>query len=420
MKTAPWVEGNSVRLLENGEAYFPRVFDAIRTARREVLIETFILFEDEVGMELHAALIDAATRGVSIDITVDGWGSCDLSEPFITALNGAGVRLHRFDHHPRIFGIRPHLFRRMHRKMVLIDQRIGFIGGINYAFNHLRRSGPDSKQDYAAEVQGPIVDEMYRFMQSALGRPLPLWRRILRRAQRHKPPPAAVRPRAGKARALLVTRDNNRHRNDIERHYCAAIRSAQQRVIIANAYFLPGFHLLRQLAGAARRGVAVDLVLQGKPDMAIAVWGSTALYAYLMRAGVRVHEYCERPLHGKIAIMDEEWATVGSSNLDPFSLSLNLEANLVVLDADFNREVGDHLLDVIQTRCRRVPDSRARFTLLRGLLSIALFHLLRWFPRYLAALPAHEPRVEQASLQDVATQAIRAGSSTPEIQARSR
>ncbi|MGQ0622302.1 MAG: cardiolipin synthase ClsB [Panacagrimonas sp.] len=420
MSTIKWVEGNAIALLENGEEFFPRVFEAIGAAQQEVLIETFILFEDPVGMELQAALIAAAGRGVAVDITVDGWGSCDLSEAYIGTLAAAGVRLHRADHQRRIFGFRPHFFRRLHRKLVVIDRSTGFIGGINYSEDHLVGSGPMSKQDYAAEVHGPVVDHMYRFMRAALGRQRRPVR--LRTANGAEPQPGLVRrlwtwarpfslptppsAPAGPARAIFVWRDNRRHRNDIERHYRAAIRSARQRLIIANAYFLPGFRLLRQLAQAARRGVTVDLILQGKPDMPMAVLGSTYVYAYLIAAGVRVHEYRDRPLHGKVAVMDDQWSTIGSSNLDPFSLSLNLEANLVVMDAAFNQTLRERLQGLLDHSCHQVKDAPVRHTLLRGLASVVIFHLLRWFPRLFETLPAHSPSIRPAHAEPTSTVAV--------------
>ena len=396
MKTAPWVEGNAVRLLENGEEFFPRVFEAISQAQREVMIETFILFEDEVGLELKKVLIDTAQRGVSVDITVDGWGSIDLSDGFVADLAAVGARVHMVDRRPRILGMRPNVFRRLHRKMVVIDGQLAFIGGINYSKDHLLRCGAKSKQDYAVEVRGPVVDHMHRFMRAALAPTRRDWRRLWSWRRRPLTPVTLPSTPAGEVRAMLVTRDNHRHRDDIERHYLIAIRAAQQRLIIANAYFLPGFRVLRQLAGAARRGVAVDLILQGKPDMEMAVWGSNSLYAYLIRAGVRIHEFCDRPLHGKVAVMDGEWATVGSSNLDPFSLSLNLEANLMIRDVDFNRHLGERLSQLIENSCHQVEARRVRMTMLRVMLSVMLFHLLRWLPRVINALPSHKPVIEQA------------------------
>ena len=123
MNTDEWTYGNQARLLENGEQYFPAVFAAIRAARREVLLETFILFDDTVGRELRAALTAAAGRGASVDVTVDGYGSADLSDGFRAELTRAGVRLHVFDPRPRLFGLRTNALRRLHRKLVVIDRR---------------------------------------------------------------------------------------------------------------------------------------------------------------------------------------------------------------------------------------------------------------------------------------------------------
>ena len=148
----------------------------------------------------------------------------------------------------------------------------------------------------------------------------------------------------------MCIRDSH-HTNDIERHYRAAIRSARERIVIANAYFFPGYRLIKELRRAARRGVDVRLILQGEPDMPIVKTAASMLYHHLLHAGVRIYEYCERPLHGKVALMDDRWSTVGSSNLDPLSLSLNLEANVVVRDAAFNALLYERLDHLMQHSC---------------------------------------------------------------------
>ncbi|MDP1791610.1 MAG: cardiolipin synthase ClsB, partial [Methylibium sp.] len=256
MSAARWVDGNRFTLLENGEAYFPRVFQAIAAARHEVLLETFILFEDKVGLELHAALLSAARNGARVDITIDGFGSPDLSPAFIGALVEAGVRVHVFDPGTRLFGWRTNLFRRMHRKIVVVDGERAFVGGINYSADHLADFGPEAKQDYAVELEGPLVAHIQRFAQEAIvqGRPdRPPERRWFRR----RAPQAALPSQAavGNAQAMFVTRDNREHPQDIERHYRAVIRAARHRLVIANAYFFPGYRLLKELRQAARRGV---------------------------------------------------------------------------------------------------------------------------------------------------------------------
>lgn len=394
-----WRDGNRIRLLENGEAFFPRVFECIREAREEVLIETFILFEDKVGLALREALIEVAQRGVRVELTVDGYGSADLGVDFLKGLTEAGVKVHFFDPSSRPLGLRTNVFRRLHRKLVVIDVQRAFIGGINYSADHLGDFGPQAKQDYAIEVEGPVVSDMHRAALLMLGHADQPKRRWWRRVRATAPARAQNNVPKGDAKALLVVRDNGHHRNDIEEHYLKAIRSARSRLIIANAYFFPGYRLLRELRNAARRGVQVTLIMQGEPDMPIAKMAARMLYNYLLRDGVRVFEYCQRPLHGKVALVDREWATVGSSNLDPLSLSLNLEANLIIRDATFNRELYDCLQRLAKNHCKQISlEKMVKGYFWRAPLVFLIFHFLRHFPSFTALLPNHSPILKPVQL----------------------
>jgi cardiolipin synthase A/B len=189
-------------------------------------------------------------------------------------------------------------------------------------------------------------------------------------------------------------RDNREHKNDIEHHYRVAIRAARRRIVIANAYFFPGWRFMRDLRRAARRGVDVRLILQGEPDMPIVKTAASMLYHRLLAAGVRIYEYCERPLHGKIALMDDEWATVGSSNLDPLSLSLNLEANVIIRDRAFNHVMARHLLYLMRHSCQQITrediGDLAGWSWLRSWLA---YHVARHYPDWLDWLPRHVPRL---------------------------
>ena len=283
-----WRSGNRLRLLENGEEFFPAVFEAIAGAEREVLIETFILFEDKVGQALHEVVLKAAQRGVQVDITVDGFGSPDLSPAFIGALTEAGVRFHVFDPRPPLLGMRINVFRRMHRKIVVIDGTRAFVGGINYSADHLADFGPQAKQDYAVEATGPIVDDIHRFALEAVAPPAARGPRSWFRRHRVESSPAMPSAHSGEAEALFVTRDNDSHRTDIEHHYRVALRAARHEVIIANAYFFPGYLVLKELRRAARRGVRVRLILQGEPDMPVVKTAAGMLYDHLQRAGVQI------------------------------------------------------------------------------------------------------------------------------------
>jgi cardiolipin synthase len=396
--TGRWIEGNDIRLLENGEEFFPRVFACIANASQEIILETFILFEDKVGLQLQEALVAAARRGVQVDMTIDGFGSPDLSNHFLASLTEAGVRIHVFDPGKRLLGWRMNVLRRMHRKIVVVDGTVAFVGGINYSADHLADFGPEAKQDYAVEIRGPLVAEIHRFTHAALaqGQRYQRYQRNRqwwRRRKRLRTHPDDL-PREGAAAAMLVVRDNGDHTTDIERHYRIAIRAARHRVVIANAYFFPGYRLMKELRRAARRGVDVRLILQGEPDMAIVKTAATMLYHQLLGAGVRIYEYSERPLHGKVALMDDEWATVGSSNLDPLSLALNLEANVIIRDRAFNQHLYERLDQLMRHSCHQIE--REALGGLRGwgvVRSFLAYHFARRYPGWASWLPRHVPRL---------------------------
>lgn len=401
-----WIAGNAIQLLENGEEFFPRVFACVANAQREVVLETFILFEDKVGLQLQEALLAAARRGAQVDLTVDGWGSPDLSPRFVGTLTEAGIRVHVFNPGPRPFGWRPNALRRMHRKIVVVDAEVAFVGGLNYSQDHLAEYGPEAKQDYGVEIRGPLVTEIRRFCHAALAEGLrhqqgerQWWRWHVQLRQ-----DAPDLPHVGSAAAMFVVRDNRQHMNDIEQHYRIAIRAARKRVIIANAYFFPGYRLIKELRKAARRGVDVRLILQGEPDMQFVKTAARMLYHLMLRSGIRIYEYCERPLHGKVAVADDEWATVGSSNLDPMSLALNLEANVVIRDRAFNHQLAARLDHLTQHSCTEVTEATIADEL-RGwgvVRSFLAYHFTRYYPAWASGLPAHVPRLFPAPARPLA------------------
>ncbi|POA18437.1 cardiolipin synthase ClsB [Pseudomonas sp. FW300-N1A1] len=386
-----WHGSNRVELLENGEAYFPKVFEALRQASNEILLETFILFEDKVGNELQQILIEAAQRGVRVTVSLDGFGCGEVASEFLLAMCDAGVQLQLFDPAPRRLGIRTNWFRRLHRKIVVVDGTLAFIGGINFSADHLADFGPEAKQDYAVLIEGPAVVDIHHFVLVQNGRRARArygWRR--RKRQRME---LALNGHGGQVR--LVYRDNRDHPRDIEDAYLQALRSARQRVVIANAYFFPGYHLLREIRNAARRGVEVRLILQGQPDMRVAKLAARQTYDYLQKSGVVIYEYCDRPLHGKVALVDGDWSTVGSSNLDPLSLSLNLEANVLIRDQAFNRELFERLDQLSHEHCTVMPvNPSPRGLLWRMTIGFLVFHCLRHFPAWAGWLPAHKARLQ--------------------------
>ncbi len=389
-----WRDGNRVHLLENGEEFFAAAFGAIAAAQREILLETFILFEDKVGTRLQRLLVEAARRGVRVEVLVDGYGSPKFSPGFLSELSAAGVNFRSFDPHRALLGVRLHVFRRMHRKLLVVDGRLAFVGGINFSEDHLADFGPAAKQDYAVELEGPVVSDIHGFVEASIASRgvgdswLPS-------------PDTDVAPMIGDAKVMFVLRDNARRSDTIEREYRRAIRSAKRDVLIANAYFFPGYGFLRDLRNAARRGVTVSLIFQGQPDTQIALTAARTLYRHLVDAGVRIHEYCERPFHGKVALVDDDWSTVGSSNLDPLSLSLNLEANVFIREASFVHDLRERLHDLMEFHCKAVdPASVPRRSLWQSLTRPVLFHCLRHFPDWAGWLPAHTPKTRLVSASE--------------------
>lgn len=389
-----WREGHRIELLENGEEYYPRLFAAIAEAKHEVLLETFILFDDPIGRQFHEAVLAGACNGAQIHITIDGYGSFSLPESYTAPLIEAGVHIHVYDPVKSVLGKRTHMFHRLHRKLVVIDRRLAFCGGINLSHDHVRGYGGQSKQDYAVQIEGPVVDEIRHLMLEMITPPV---RRPWRWLRRQQLAGAAIQPphKAGDALAALVVRDNARHRADIERIYRVGIRAARHEIVIANAYFFPGYRLLRDLRRAARRGVKVRLILQGNPDMRWVQWAANTLHDYLLRGGVHIYEYCERPMHAKVAVIDGDWVTVGSSNLDPLSLFLNLEANIVARDKPLADILRASLQKLMDNHCKRIlPEDAQRRTMIRQLLSYLAYHATRRLPSFAGWLPAHAPRHE--------------------------
>ncbi|HEX6007801.1 MAG TPA: cardiolipin synthase ClsB [Burkholderiales bacterium] len=352
-----FVDGNRITLLTRGLDYFPQLEAACDAAQHEIHIEAYIYDDDEAGQRIGAALKRAARRGVAVHVLIDGFGSKRLPRAFIADLADAGVHVlvYRPERTP-VFMARRRL-RRMHRKLAVIDARVAFVGGINIIDDMHTPGHTPPRFDYAVRVEGPLLGKIHpavkrlwalvEFMQ--LGRD---WHDV------EKLQPDAT-PR-GTQQAAFVVRDNLRHRRDIEEAYLEAIAAARKEIIIANAYFFPGLSFRRALMDAAARGVSVTLLLQGRVEYVLLHYASRALYGAFLDAGIRISEYHKSFLHAKVAVIDGAWATVGSSNIDPFSLLLAREANVVVRDRTFAGALRESLVAAMAEGARDVKRERWR------------------------------------------------------------
>lgn len=358
-----YVAGNRLTLLCNGEQYFPALVAAIDGAAREIFLETYIFADDETGSLIADALARAAARGVSTRLLIDGFGGKDFPPRLRCNMTEAGVRILTF--RPQVSPWPPwrqrSRLRRMHRKLASVDGKVAFVGGINIIDDYHTPGHTPPRYDYAVRIEGPLAAEVRaaasrlwsRVSWATLGRRWPGWRALHRDPEHRDPATPAALP--GGQRAALVVRDNLRHRRDIELAYLERIEAAREDIIIACAYFFPGRRFRLALAAAARRGVRVNLLLQGKVEYALLHYASRALYGRLLGAGVRIYEYHRSFLHAKVAVFDDDAACVGSSNIDPMSLLLAREANVFVEDRGFAGELRRSLELAMREGARRVP-----------------------------------------------------------------
>ena len=352
-------EGHQVQLLQGAQELFPALIAAMDAALSDIQFETYIFDFTGTATEVAQALMRAARRGVRTHLVVDGVGTGRLPQDWADRLRAAGVHCRVYSPLGPLGLLLPRRWRRLHRKLCVVDGRVLFCGGINvlddfHDPNHGRLVAP--RFDFAVQATGALVgvasdamEQLWWRMQAvrdASQRRLPEALQALRAASaaHHAAPDADTSPGM---RAALLLRDNVRHRSRIEKAYRRAIAAAREEIIIANAYFVPGRKLRVALQMAARRGVRVRLLLQGRYEYFMQYHAARPVYGALLKAGVEIHEYAPSFLHAKVAVIDAHgarpWATVGSSNLDPLSLLLAREANVVVEDAAFAQDMRARL-----------------------------------------------------------------------------
>ncbi len=332
-----FVPGNRIALLRSGAEFFPALIAAVDAAKSEVSLETYLYADDVSGRAVAAALVRAAQRGVKVRVLVDGWGAKHfLTRALEDMLTEGGVALLKYRPEVAPWQFRSHRLRRLHRKLCHVDGRIAFVGGINIIDDMNAPEHTPPRVDFAVTVEGPLLGEIVHTMRR-------VW--TLNELVQFKGTdvPALEPPvrgkRVGAQTAKFVTRDNLRHRRAIEHAYLAAIRTAKHDIMIANAYFFPGIRFRRALIAAAQRGVKVTLVLQARVEYLLLYYATRAMYGQLLDGGVAIQEFHRSFMHAKVAVVDDRWATVGSSNIDPYSLLMAREANVFVRDAAFAGDV---------------------------------------------------------------------------------
>lgn len=345
---------NRITLLQNGEDFFTALGKAIEASRDSIWLETYIFADDPTGRRVRDSLTTAALRGIQVRLVIDGFGSNTLPPGWWDAFDQAGGDLRVYRRELGWWPLRKSRLRRLHRKLAVVDGQQAFVGGINIQDDWDIPGQTAPRFDFAVRVEGPLVGRVIMAMEK-------LWWRMDWRRPSSLISSLAMRSRVSElqentqpVQAALLLRDNLRHRFDIEQSYLSAIRDARHEILIANAYFLPGHGLRHALIEAARRGVRVRLLLQGMVEYRLQHAASRALYGALLAAGVEIHEYLPSHLHAKVAVIDHDWSTVGSSNIDPFSLLLAREANVVIKDKEFASELRTRLEHALARQSQRI------------------------------------------------------------------
>jgi len=332
---APWVSGNEVTSLINGDAFYPAMLDAILTAQKSITFETYAFVEGTMAQRFVNAFCKKSKEGVKVHLILDSIGSIDMGENNIKRLRDAQVELHFY--HPYSI-LNPLKYNtRDHRKLMVTDGKIGFIGGCGIADAWMgnARSVKQWRENHY-RVTGPVVADLQRaFLDNwvATGG-----------TQLTGPDYFPALTRTGSLSTQLFISSPKNKNYTIPQLYRQLIASAQKSIIIENSYFIPDHSILKEIIAAAHRGVHVEIIVPGKHTDAWAVRSlAHGYHSKLLRAGVHIYEYQRTMMHCKVMVVDDLFTTIGSANFDPRSLYINDEANLNILDAGFAKEQIKHI-----------------------------------------------------------------------------
>ena len=367
-----FLPNNQITLLRCGEEYFPALITAIENAKQTIYLQTYIYEVDKAGISIGNALKQAAQRGVSVNMLLDGFGCKDMPKAYLNALENAGVQVMFYRQKISPWTLKKNRLRRLHRKIAVVDNKIAFVGGINIIDDYNVPDNTPPRIDYAVRIEGALLPSIAASVQKlwqhmAFRRlNLTLYHHHLNKINAHandvnKNDANANKANANNARpntakgvsAAFIMRDNVLHRRDIENAYLTAINAAKSEIIIANAYFVPGRHFRQALLMAAKRGVKIELLLQGRMEYFL-MFATHAFYSLFLKNGVQIFEYRKSFMHCKVAVIDGNWATVGSSNIDPFSMLLAREANIMVQDSAFAAELRSEIFSAIREGAHQV------------------------------------------------------------------
>ena len=346
--TVDYTPNNRVTLVRGGKQYFDYLIHLISSAEETLHLQTYIFAEDETGQIVAAALRQARHRGVKVYLMVDGYASQGLSGHFIKDIRKDGIRFKFFE--PLFRSNRFYLGRRLHHKLCVADSRYALVGGVNVA-NHYNDIVKPAWLDFAISVEGEVVQQLLVLCQKTWNGFQPLSRIPVLRSVPFFQIPADV-----KSNVRMRRNDWVRRKNQIASSYMEMFKPAQSDILILSSYFLPGSLFRKAMRNAIDRGVKITVILAGVSDIKLAKLAERYMYEWLLLRNITIYEYTETILHGKLAICDRKWTTLGSFNVNDISTYASVELNLDVADPRFASEVYQYLEQHIITRCTLVSD----------------------------------------------------------------
>lgn len=376
LKINNYYAAEGVKLVYSGTDFFEKLVALIRSSHSILHFQTYIYDEDETGLQIAHELKEAAKRGVKIYMLLDAFGSKDLSNPFVEDLKKAGIHIRFFA--PFFSKNTINLGRRMHHKVVVVDDAVALVGGINISNKYRGSATKNPWLDYAILVKGGVCEKASKICSDILNKKFIFSIQFSRAAQ-----PVSD--------TLVRFRQNDqfRRRRQISKGYLQAIKRSKSSIIFVSSYFLPGRRILKALKKAANRGVQVTIVLSANSDIILFGRATSHLYSSLMKQGITIYEWQNSILHGKIAMVDEEWVTIGSFNLNYLSALSSIELNVEAIDATLVSELKSHLAFIIQDGCKKIDYNSYQKdnTLKKRFTNTLAYYLTRAFLKGLAVFP---------------------------------
>ncbi len=375
IRTGGYSIRNRIKLIHGGKPYFDRLLEMINQASEIIQLQVYIYDQDETGRAVTEALVAAAKRNVQVYLMADGYASQKLPKSFLKEVDQAGIHFRFFE--PLFRNRKSYFGRRMHHKVVVVDNRYAMVGGVNISNHYNDRPGQPGWLDFALHMEGEIVIELCRVCQKTWSGYLPVKPVVLcqdKSMDRDLNPDENCELRV--RRNDWVTK-----KNQVSRSYLEMFRDAKEHIIMMSGYFLPGPVIRKNMKRAAARGVKIKLILAGISDVMVAKYAERYMYNWVFRNGIELYEYKPCVLHGKVATYDREWATIGSYNVNIISAYASLELNIDINNVEFAGKLDEIMEGIIRNDCVQI--TKENYSLHNGIFSRTWEWICYWFVRML-------------------------------------